>query len=216
MSRKLAVSLGGAASAGAYCFAHACGRHLQRQLHFPDGALTTVSGGTWADHSGTAGQVNVTSNQVQVTQNESEDVNAILAGQPYTSGVLYAGMDIHFSQLPGGTGGYFFHFKSQARPFSAGGSLRPSSCAAVGSFRLGISNGSNTFTTLPGDLSLGDTHRIVPHTTRPPLHRRFTSMRSLKRVARPRLTSLRRHPSSASRCDRAWSAAMAWGSSRTI
>src|SRR5437016_1258631 len=78
---------------------------------YPDGPLVGAPGSTWASHSGTAGQVNVASNQVQLTQAESEDVNAMLAGNPYSMGTLYAGMDFNFSGLPGGTGGYFMHFK---------------------------------------------------------------------------------------------------------
>src|SRR3954463_11621114 len=78
---------------------------------YPDGALTTISGGTWANHSGTAGQVNVTSNQVFLTEGESEDVNAVVSGGPYSSGTLYAGLDVNFSALPSANGGYFFHFK---------------------------------------------------------------------------------------------------------
>ena len=35
---------------------------------YPDGPLVGAPGSPWANHSGTAGQVNVTSNQVELTQ----------------------------------------------------------------------------------------------------------------------------------------------------
>src|SRR5450759_2013294 len=52
---------------------------------YADGSLTTVSGGIWANHSGTALQVDVQSGAVNLTATESEDVNAQITGGPYTS-----------------------------------------------------------------------------------------------------------------------------------
>src|SRR5438876_8044337 len=110
---------------------------------YPDGPLVGAPGSTWASHSGTAGQVNVASNQVQLTQAESEDVNAMLAGNPYSTGTLYAGMDFNFSGLPGGTGGYFMHFKESGTTIFRGRVFATITGAAAGSYRIGISNGSN-------------------------------------------------------------------------
>src|SRR5437667_39099 len=78
---------------------------------YADGPLITVSGGIWATHSGTAGQVDVQSQEVNLTAAESEDVNAVITGGPYTSGLLYFGLTVNFSILPAGAGGYFAHFK---------------------------------------------------------------------------------------------------------
>jgi len=130
---------------------------------YADGPLVGAAGSTWANHSGTAGQVNVVSNQVQLTQNESEDVNAALSGNPYSTGTLYAGMDFNFSALPGGTGGYFMHFKEVGASIFRGRVYANITGAALGSYRIGISNGSNppSLVTIPVDLNLGDTHRLV-------------------------------------------------------
>jgi hypothetical protein len=129
---------------------------------YPDGALVGAPGSPWANHSGTAGQVNVVSNQVSLTQAESEDVNAVIAGGPYTSGTLYAGIDINFSSLPTGTGGYFFHFKDATASGFRGRVFAEVTDAAAGTFRLAITNGSNSgYVSIPTDISLNTTHRLV-------------------------------------------------------
>ena len=129
---------------------------------YPDGALTTVSGGTWANHSGTAGQVNVVSGQTHLTEAESEDVNAVISGGPYTSGKLYAGLDFVFSSLPQGAGTYFFHFKDSTTSGFRGRVFATIQDAASGFYRIGITNGSNTgIVTVPTDLALNTPHRLV-------------------------------------------------------
>ena len=129
---------------------------------YPDGVLTTVSGGTWANHSGTAGQANVTSNQVFLTEGESEDVNAVIAGGPYSTGTLYAGLDVNFSALPSLNGGYFFHFKDATASGFRGRVFATQAGAAAGTFRLGITNGSNAgVVTIPTDINLNESHRLV-------------------------------------------------------
>src|SRR4051812_36065525 len=70
------------------------------QFTYTDGSLTSVSSGKWANHSGTAGQVDVASGQVNLTETESEDVNAQLTGGAVSTGVLYAGLDFNLSTLP--------------------------------------------------------------------------------------------------------------------
>jgi hypothetical protein len=129
---------------------------------YPDGALTTVSGGTWANHSGTAGQVNVVSGQTHLTEAESEDVNAAISGGPYTSGLLYAGLDFNFTSLPQGVGQYFFHFKDATTSGFRGRVFATVTDAAPGFYRIGITNGSNSgVVTVPVDLALNTPHRLV-------------------------------------------------------
>jgi len=160
LNRRATVAF--ATFAVAFLVAHArAAVLLTENFTYPDGALVGAAGSPWASHSGTAGQVNVASNQVQLTQAESEDVNASLAGNPYSTGTLYAGTDFNFSALPGGTGGYFMHFKESGVTVFRGRVFASITGAAVGSYRIGISNGSNTFTAIPVDLNLGDTHRLV-------------------------------------------------------
>src|SRR5215218_2735758 len=111
---------------------------------YPDGALITVGAPTWTTHSGTAGQVNVTSNQVFLTEGESEDVNAVIAGGPYSTGTLYAGLDFNFSALPSLNGGHFFHFKDATTSGFRGRVFATQAGAAAGTLRIGIANGSNS------------------------------------------------------------------------
>lgn len=129
---------------------------------YPDGVLTTVGAPTWTNHSGTANQVNVTSNQVFLTEGESEDVNAFVSGGPYSTGTLYAGLDVNFSALPSLNGGYFFHFKDATTSGFRGRVFATQAGAAAGTFRLGITNGSNAgIVSIPTDISLSSTHRLV-------------------------------------------------------
>ena len=88
---------------------------------YPDGPLVTIAGARWSTHSGTAGQVEIVSGAIGLTQSKSEDVSAMLAGQPYlasSNAVLYARCVVSFQSLPKGpNGGYFAHFKDDATGF---------------------------------------------------------------------------------------------------
>jgi hypothetical protein len=128
---------------------------------YPNGALTSVSGGIWANHSGTANQVDVVSGKTHLTEAESEDVNATISGAPYSSGTLYAGIDFNFSSLPQGAGQYFFHFKDTGTSLFRGRVFAVPGVAA-GTFRIGITNGSNSgVVAIPTDLALNTDHRLV-------------------------------------------------------
>ena len=122
---------------------------------YADGSLVTVSGGVWANHSGTLGQVDVFSRGVNLTENESEDVNALISGGPYSSGVLYYGLTVNFSALPSfAAGGYFAHFKDATTGFRARLFVTTTG-AAPGTYRLGINNGSTPVSVIfPTDLTL--------------------------------------------------------------
>jgi hypothetical protein len=130
-------------------------------FNYPDGSITAVSGGVWANHSGTAGQVDVQSGMVNLTATESEDVNAQIAGGPYTSGLLYYSLDIDMSVLPNGAGNYFAHFKDSSTGFRAR-LFATTVDAAPGYYRLGINNGSTPISaTFPLDLALGSWYKAV-------------------------------------------------------
>jgi endonuclease/exonuclease/phosphatase family metal-dependent hydrolase len=139
---------------------------LNDSFSYPDGPLVTVSGGVWAHHSGSAGEVMVSSGRVLLNEGNTEDVNAPLAGQPYeasgVTNVFYASFTVKFTSLPGGGGTYFAHFKNSSTTFRAriwaltGG-------AASGKFRLGISStsGSAISATNTTDLSLNTDYTVV-------------------------------------------------------
>lgn len=129
---------------------------------YANGSLVTVSGGVWANHSGTLGEVDVASGRVFLTENESEDVNAAIAGGPYSSGVLYYSMLVNFTALPSfAAGGYFAHFKDTGTGFRARLFVTTTG-ASSGMYRLGINNGSTPVNVIfPADLSLNSDHLAV-------------------------------------------------------
>lgn len=133
---------------------------LNEPFNYADGPLTTVSGGIWANHSGTALQLDVASGKAVVSQSEAEDVNAFLSGQPYSTGNLYASFVVNLSGLPSGTGGYFAHFKDDASGFRAR-VFTSITGATAGQFRVGIANGTGTAAIVPKDLSTGQDYTLV-------------------------------------------------------
>jgi hypothetical protein len=55
---------------------------FSEDFSYPDGPLVSGSSGAWATHSGTADQISVTSGRVELAESNTEDVNAMLPGQP--------------------------------------------------------------------------------------------------------------------------------------
>jgi len=140
---------------------------LDDPFNYSNGPLVTVSSNVWVHHSGSVtGEVTVESGRVFLSEANTEDVNALLAGQPYPSSgatnVFYASFTVKFTVLPGSGGAYFAHFKDASTGFRArvwaltGG-------AAPGKFRLGISStsGSIISATSPTDLSLNTDYTVV-------------------------------------------------------
>ncbi len=135
---------------------------LNEPFNYLDGPLTTVSGGIWANHNGTAGQLDVASGKANVSQLESEDVNAFLSGRPYASGNLYASFIVNFSALPlTGVGTYFAHFKDDGTANLKARVFATITGAAAGQFRLGVANGGSTPVVIARDLSLGQDYTLV-------------------------------------------------------
>ena len=132
---------------------------------YPDGPLVTIAGARWSTHSGTAGQVEVVSGAIGLTQSKSEDVSAMLAGQPFpsnTNAVLYARCVVSFQSLPKGpNGGYFAHFKDGATGFR-GRVFATTNGAAPGFLRLGIANAGNIADKIiETDLSVNTSYPVV-------------------------------------------------------
>lgn len=76
---------------------------------YPDGPLTTGSGGVWTTFSGTADQLQVSGGSIGLTFAQSEDVVRAL-GSSFTSGRIYYSLTTNVSVLPTATGSYFTHF----------------------------------------------------------------------------------------------------------
>lgn len=144
------------------CLSSSASMLFSDAFNYQDGPLTTVSGGIWMNHSGTAEQVDIAAGRVNLTGAESEDVHGNLLGGPYSSGVLYYSMLVNFSALPQGAGTYFTHLMNDGTTFRAR-VVTTTVAAGAGSFRLAISNGSNppTYVQYPLDLSLGTDYLIV-------------------------------------------------------
>ncbi|HEU5124825.1 MAG TPA: endonuclease/exonuclease/phosphatase family protein [Verrucomicrobiae bacterium] len=140
---------------------------LNDSFDYTNGALVVVSDGKWTTHSGSANELLVASERLQLSGNNSEDVNARLAGQPYnfenSTNRFYASFQIRFHTLPGANGTYFAHFKSSSATTFAGRLWAFTSEAAPGKFRLGISStkGDAVSATYPMDLELDTDYRVV-------------------------------------------------------
>ncbi|MGN6552131.1 MAG: immunoglobulin domain-containing protein [Verrucomicrobiota bacterium] len=134
---------------------------------YPDGGLVTASGTQWSTHSGTANQVSVLGGELQLSASNTEDVNALLAGQPYDSAGItnrfYASFRVRFTSLPSASGTYFAHFKGASSTAFAGRIWALTSGAAPGKFRLGISStsSSSVSATAPMDLELNTDYTVV-------------------------------------------------------
>jgi len=139
---------------------------------YPDGPITDASLGLWRRHSGTAGQMDIVSGMLNVTAGDSEDVNALLIGQPYATNqpfVLYSSFTVNFSALPTMAGTYFAHFRDENTGAATGFGGRVWASTTNSSdpstyFRLGIANGSgatNTSGQFPMDLVLNSNYTVV-------------------------------------------------------
>lgn len=120
---------------------------LDESFNYTNGPLVAVSGGSWTTHSGTAGDVEVVSGRVDLRVPSSEDVNRLLAGQPYTSGsgqTLYLSFTVNFSGLPTGVGAYFAHLKGSGTSNYRAKVFAFSGGSAAGQFRLGLAGAANS------------------------------------------------------------------------
>lgn len=140
---------------------------LVEDFSYPDGPLETVAADRWKGHSGGANQVTVAGGAVELSQSETQDMHALLEGQPYSAGdgvdpVLFAAFTLSVNQLPSVTGAYFAHFKDRLAGFR-GRIWVLQDGAAAGTYRLGISSGSGTAPgqVLERDLELSTAYRIV-------------------------------------------------------
>lgn len=131
---------------------------VSESFDYTNGPLTVVSGGAWASHSGTALQADTTNGAVTLTTSESEDVNRLLAGQPYLPGgatnIFYARFIARFTALPVAGGEWFLSFKNTSLTGFRGRVFALTTGAAPGQFRLGLSSGDNNAPTVTNQTSI--------------------------------------------------------------
>jgi endonuclease/exonuclease/phosphatase family metal-dependent hydrolase len=132
---------------------------------YPNGSITTNSGGVWVTHSGITGQVQEVSSRVLLSQTNTEDINAQLAGQPYpatTNALLYARFTVNFAALPSGAGTYFAHFKDASATGFRCKVFATTNGVPVGFFRIGIGNVTNAnFGVIDSNLRLNTDYILV-------------------------------------------------------
>ncbi len=137
---------------------------LYEPFNYADGPLVTVSGGAWATHSGTSGQIGVISGRADLRVPDTEDVNALVLGQPYpaaSGAVLYASFTVNFSGLPSAVGQFFAHFKNSTASNFRARIFALTSGAGVGQFRIGIANTATSATaTNAANLNLNTDYRV--------------------------------------------------------
>ena len=120
---------------------------LDEPFNYTNGPLVSVSGGAWTTHSGTTGEVDVVSGRVDLRVPSTEDVNAVLLGQPFpvtTNVFLYASFVVNYSTLPSVGGAYFSHFKGAGISSQRAKIYAFSGGAGTGQYRIGLANGANS------------------------------------------------------------------------
>lgn len=150
---------------------------LDESFAYPDGWITTVSGGLWTVHSPAPPAENLLVSSGAVTINQGDtgggrDDAARLLSSPVDPSVdnttkLYASLTVSFSALPAETGtsvgSYFAHFKSSAANEFYGRLGASTAGATAGSFRVGIGTETWGAPTVfaPQDLALNTTYNLV-------------------------------------------------------
>ena len=141
---------------------------LFEPFEYPDGSVNTNSGFRWSNHSGIAGQTQVTAGELRLSNTQTEDISSVLIGAPYApdSGkTLYSAFTVNFQTLPAFPGEYFAHFLTPG----ASGAFRARLFAttldtALGSYRLAIANTAASVSNavaFPLDLSLDVEYLVV-------------------------------------------------------
>jgi hypothetical protein len=177
MKRFVLVSLGLVVSAGAA----RAGVILSDDFTYTDGAISSVSGGLWAVHSGTDSgttALNVTGGKAVVNQPDTTggraDVNrpftdTSAAVDPNTNNTqkYYSSFTVNFSALPlngDADGSYFAHLKSSAANEFYARVGASTNGAAAGTFRLAIANetwSAAASIEYPVDLELNKSYTVV-------------------------------------------------------
>lgn len=138
---------------------------LSDSFDYQSGSIVTNNGGVWVTHSGVTGQVQVVSNRVLLAQTNTEDISALLAGQPYSGSsntLLYARFTVNFAVLPVGVGTYFAHFKDGTASGFRAKVFATTNGVSAGFFRVGIANAANSGIAMINlDLALNTDYTLV-------------------------------------------------------
>lgn len=129
---------------------------------YPDGSLTSVSGGNWGTHSGTAGQVQVSSGAITLVQgSQSEDVSRNWGGALGAGETVFFGFDVSMTGGGSVTDGYFAHVKNSGTFFSS--RIWVTGGNAGGDYTYGFSSGSSlgSGAEWASDFSYGSTQRVI-------------------------------------------------------
>jgi len=127
------------------------------------GDLTTISGGTWANHSGASNELQYATTSLEMTgypttdvggaimidAGGSEDVNTSISA-PVTSGTMYASTLINLTAVGDGT--YFFHFMDDSYGYSARVGAKTDGNGGV-LFGIGATSSTLTYGTTSYDLN---------------------------------------------------------------
>jgi len=137
---------------------------LNDSFDYSDGPLVTGVDRPWTTYSGTSGQVKVVSGRIYLSKANSEDVEAMLAGQPYASSsdaILYVSFTVNYTGLPSSSGSYFAEFKNGGTGYRAR-IFAQTAGAASGAFRIGIANaGSSPTAVCNTDLQTNTDYSVV-------------------------------------------------------
>jgi len=132
---------------------------------YADGDLTTVSGGTWSNHSGSGSFIQVAAEEAVLTHGggSREDANIMFGTK--TSGSIYYGIDISVDDLgapyTGTDNEYFAHFKNDVN-FSFLARLDVVQSTGGGDYSVGIASFDSTADAVwPTDLDFDTVYRMV-------------------------------------------------------
>jgi len=129
---------------------------------YPDGSLTSQA--AWTDHSGVAGDLQVTGGQALVQHGTPSEDASISLGSIFTAGVLYYSFDFSVidpgSPIAGGDYEYFAHFRDDGTDFTS--RMDVVEAVSGGDFTVGIAGSSSTAdATWPNDLAYATTYRAT-------------------------------------------------------
>lgn len=132
---------------------------VDEDFNYANGALTTVSGGTWTAFSGAGNNpVQVSNQAITLVQGSGsrEDVSISLGDTIGTGEVWYAGFDVTVSGASSTV--YFAFFRGDNLDFR--GRLYVTGPANLG-YRLAVGESSSITATWGSDLNFGQTYRVM-------------------------------------------------------
>lgn len=135
---------------------------LEEPFAYADGALTTVSGGTWSVLSGSGNPLTVTSGQVTGLSHGAgsrEDNTRVFSGTDVATGDVYAAFTLQVTTAPTANMDYFLGLHGNTNSNFRGRVFLSS--PSVSGFRLGLENDSGTTTVLTSDLTAGTPYSVL-------------------------------------------------------